>query len=598
MNTTGMDQGVSTFLFGNPDRRRFMWCLTETRDTCFPPHVFSSTIATVTGPRKALDLIMSGCVHCQQKGAFKLNVVCVAQDIQQLGSAIHASRGQVLNTPPNVSTLPKLTVAFEVAVGQTGSTRSESSFGILVLRSPASTRELRRSGIRVLLECEHSLTSDTLSLALSFTHSTMLCTSILSEPFDQHSVLTHPASRIELITTRIVRVLPPCISRPRITNGCLPTELLIKIFEDNEFRNSWHKDLLSFAQVCHTWSCAMDVLHSRLSFSDDDKRGQSRHLLDVYALAKALTDKPILGHSFRHFTTNNVGKSEDWKEVFSLPRVPRKNPARFTEALIAILRATKDVQRLHLGQLDPCLADALFSVLHELRNVHTFSIAQVEENLIGGLLKHHRVDSEPRLLSVVQLARCMSRWPALRSLRVHHLHSGILGLWRFALRPPMCALTQLTISRSHMGDKDLGHLFAPSARTLERVVLDRLEGVTNTGLLAFLLGVSQNVMYLTVQDVALPPFRQWGNLMIGRTERALDIAVDKMPRLRELRISGDVASEFMLDRRSKMFAASDTLEETRVPVVRLWLENVPRLCGFAADGKWPGWCTPGKVPRH
>lgn len=129
-------------------------------------------------------------------------------------------------------------------------------------------------------------------------------------------------------------------------------------------------------------------------------------------------------------------------------------------------------------------------------------------------------------------------------------------------------------------------------------MLDRIEGVTNAGLLAFLLAISQNVVYLTVRDVALPPFRQWGHLVIGRTERALDVVVDKMPRLRELRIGGDVASEFMLDRRSKMFVAHNTLERMRVPIVRLWLEDVPRLCGFAADGKWPGWCTPGKAPRR
>ena len=423
----------------------------------------------------------------------------------------------------------------------------------------------------------------------------MLCTPITSGDLEQHSVPTHPASRIEYITTRIVRVLPPVSARPKINNSSLPTELLIKTFEDIEFRNSWHNDLLSFAQVCRAWSCAMDVLHSKLSFSDDDRWNPSRHLLDVYALAKALSEKPTLGHGFRYFTTNNVGKSEDWQEIFSLPL--HKDPARFTEALIAILRTTENVQCLHLGQLDPRQADALFAVLYALRNVHTFSMGQVEEKPIGGLVKQHRTDAT-RMLSVVQLARCMARWPALKLLRVHHLHPGILSIWRFALRPPACALTQLTITRSHVGDKDLVHLFASSAKTLERVVLDRIEGVTNAGLFAFLLAISENVAYLTVQDVALPPFRQWGNLVIGRTERALDVVVDKMPRLRELRISGDVASEFMLDRRSKMFVAHDTPGGARVPMVRLWLEDVPRLCGFAADGKWPGWSTPGKVPRH
>lgn len=517
------------------------------------------------------------------------------QDIQQQGSVVHSFRGRVQKVPPNLSTLPRLTVAFEVVVGQTAS--SNSSTGTLVLRSPASARELRRHSIYVLLERELPLTPETLSLALSFTHSTMLCTPIISGSLDQHSVPTHPASGIEHITTRIVRVLPPVSFRPRITNGCLPTELLIKTFQDNEFWNNWHKDLLSFAQVCRAWSCAMDVLHARLGFSDDGKLCQSRHLLDVYALAKALSDKPILGYGFHRFTTNNVGITEDWKDVFSTP--PRSSTARFTEALIAILRTTKNVRHLHLSQLDACQADALFVVLHELRDLHTVSIGEVEEKLIniGGLLRHPRMDGEKRLLSAAQLARCLSRWPALKSLKLRHLH-GFLGLWRFALRPPMCALTQLTLSRSRVGDKDLVHLFASSAKTLETVVLDRIEGVTNAGLVAFLLAISQNVACLTVQDVALPPFQQWGNLVIGRTERALDVVVGKMPRLRELRISGDVASEFMLDRRTKMFIARETSEGTRVPVVQLWLDDVPRLCGFTADGKWPGWCTPGKVPRR
>ncbi|KAG9308218.1 hypothetical protein JVU11DRAFT_12234 [Chiua virens] len=506
---------------------------------------------------------------------------------------MHSLRGQVQSTPPNASALPKLTIAFEVVASQTA---SRSPLATLVLQPPASIKELPRSSISVLLERELKLTGDSLSLALSFSHSIMLCTAIVSRSLEQHAIPTHPATRIELITTRIVRVLPPGTSRPRITNGYLPTELLIKTFEDTEFRNSWHDDLLSFAQVCRAWSCAMDVLHARLSFSDDDKPNQSRHLLDVYALARALSEKPLLGVGFRHLSTDNLGKSEDWQDIFTLPSCG--NPTRFTAALIAILGTTKNVRYLHLSKLDASQADALFAVLHNLRDVHTLSIGQVEDQPVGGLIRQHRADGTTRLLNVIQLARCMGRWPALKLLRVHHLHPGILGIWRFALRPPACALTQLTISRSHMGDKDLVHLFASSAKTLERVVLDKIEGVTNAGLSAFLLTISRNVVYLTVQDVALPPIRQWGNLVIGRIERALDVVVDKMPRLRELRISGDVASEFMLDRRSKTFVASDTAEKTRVPVVRLWLEDVPRLCGFAADEKWPGWCTPGKAPRR
>lgn len=535
-----------------------------------------------------------------------------AQDIQQLGPMLHSFRGQVRNPQPNASTLPKLIVAFEVAVGQAS---SKSPFGTLVLRSPASVQELRRSSITVLLDRELSLTSDTLSLSLSFTHSIMLCTPIMSSEYlERYFGSTHPASWIELITTRIVRVLPPVSTRPRrIANGCLPTELLLKTFKDTEFRHTWHDDLLSFAQVCRAWTCAMDILHARLTFSDNDRWSHSRPLLDVCALAKALREKPLLGRGFRHFTTDNLCRSEDRQEeddVDSIHLPPlrkkkRQNPTRFTTALITILGTTKNLQYLHLGQLDPSQSDSLFNVLYDLCDLQTLSIGPAEDPRppLGGLIQPHRAgDAQPRILTVAQLARCMARWPALTSLKIHHLHPGLLNLWRLTLplRPPTCALTQLLLSRSHVSDRDLAHLFASSGRTLERVVLDRIVGVTNAGLVAFLLGITQSVVYLTVQDVALPPFRQWGHLVIGRTERALDVVVDKMPRLRELRIGGDVASEFMLDRRSKMFVAQNGcgLKGRRVPVVRLWLEDVPRLCGFAADGKWPGWCTPGRAPWH
>ena len=47
---------------------------------------------------------------------------------------------------------------------------------------------------------------------------------------------------------------------------------------------------------------------------------------------------------------------------------------------------------------------------------------------------------------------------------------------------------------------------------VERVVPDsRIEDVTNNGLFVFLLAISQNMAYLTVEHIALPPFRQWGS---------------------------------------------------------------------------------------
>ena len=213
--------------------------------------------------------------------------------------------------------------------------------------------------------------------------------------------------------------------------------------------------------------------------------------------------------------------------------------------------------------------------------------------------RHHQHTSNVPASQLLSCCHCppyalYGKMAALKSLNVHHPET--LGIWQFALRSPACMLTELTISRSHVADKDLVQIFALPARTLKRVVLDRIEGITNNGLCVFLLTISQNVAYLTAQHFAFPPFRQWGNLIIRRAERALYVVVDKLPRLRKLRISGavPVASEFMLDRRSKMFVNRPRLftsEQTWVSVVRLWLENVPRLCGFTADGKWLGWCT-------
>jgi hypothetical protein len=73
----------------------------------------------------------------------------------------------------------------------------------------------------------------------------------------------------------------------------------------------------------------------------------------------------------------------------------------------------------------------------------------------------------------------MVRWPTLKSLKVHYLHPESSAYGDLRCDPIACTLTQLTIN-----DKDLVYLFASSARTLERVVLDRIEGVTNNGLFA------------------------------------------------------------------------------------------------------------------
>lgn len=552
----------------------------------------------------------------------------LVQDIQQLGSVIHAFRGHVRYPRPNVSTLPKLTIALEVVVGQAS---SKCSAGTLVLRSPDTTQELRRSAISVLLECEVVLTSDTSSLSLSFTHSTMLSTPITSGTCVQQSTLAHPASRIAFVTTRIVRVLPPTSSRPKITRGGLPTELLIKTFKDAEFRDTWHVDLLSCAQVCRAWACAMDILHARLPFSKDDRSSRVRKRLDVYVLANALREKPLLAHGFRHLSTDNLCTKSDTDEkpdtfdndtddddvLLTRHRSTRssKHPVRFTAVLIAILGTTKHLQHLHLAHLDPSHSDALFTALFDLGRLRTLSLGPVASNRsqssplsIGG--QAQALGRPMRLLSVAQLARCMARWPHLTTLTIHHLVPGRMpAFWRFALRPPICALTQLVLVRACLSDRDLLYLFAPRGVALERVVLDQVDGISNAGLATFLRTIAPNLVALTVRDVALPPPTYRGALVLPTglgtgTERALDSVVHGMPRLQELRIGGDVASEFMLGRRSRAFMAQQQQKQeegnegTRMPVVKLWAEDAPRLCGFVADAKWPGWSTPGKGPRR
>lgn len=522
------------------------------------------------------------------------NAQLCAQDIQQLGSVIHSFRGQAQHVFPNASTLPKLTIRFEVVLSQTSSTLPAWA---LVFRSPESMQELRHKSIHVLLECEVALTSDTLSLSLSFVHANRLCSFITSESLELDPILTHPASRHRVSTTRIVRVLPPVFMRPKIINGCLPTELLIMTFEDTEFCDTWHVDLLSFAQVCRAWACAMDVLHAKLPFSDDNEPSQSRPCLDVYALAKALRERPLLAHAFRHFSTNNLDRQLDKEgqpehgNFFVLPGhcPPHKHSYPFMAALISIVGTMKNLECVHFGHVDSSQLDALLAVTQDLSSLHTFSIW-----LLG----------RPHMLSVVQFSSYMARWPSLRSLKMQnfHLHRGrIPSLSRLVHRPPPCTLTQLTFTHSHVPDRDLEHLFAASlaAQTLEYVVLNRVTGISNAGLAAFLHAIAPSVVTLSVQHVA-PPLPQRGHLVLpGRTgsetERALDGVVHVMSRLRELRIGGDVASGLMLDRRSRTFVArlqADDVEGTGLPVVHLWMEGVPQLKGFIVDEKWPGWCTP------
>ena len=474
------------------------------------------------------------------------------------------------NVSPSDPTLPQLTVAFRI------SPYIKKRKVYFRLFPPASGDELRRRDsktIRILLESQHSITPDILSVSATFEHPGNPCLHTASSELDPYTFADHNLNDTEYVRTRTVRVVPMDGARPRITISCLPTELLMKIFGAADSRE-WQRDLLSFAQVCRQWSkCSMKLFCARVESSEWKNHCLSfpAHSLDPRAFGKTLVEAPVLGLGMQYLDLDQHRGSRRacWNHV------RQKASPGFTQAVVAILRTTKNLQRLHLSLGYSSQANALFSALPELHDLHTLSITHTTCQFSSFPRTKYWVYS----ISTIQLSRCMARWPALTSLKVERLAAvNIMG--RLFLRPPACALTQLCIRYSCISDKDLLYLTASSANTLVQVTLDRLWGITYDGLYAFLDSISRNVASLTVRDVPnhkLPPRH--------KKQHALDDVVGRMRCLQALNIRGNVASERMLRRRSGVFLKSGG---SGVPVVRLSFEAVPGILG-CKGGEWAGW---------
>lgn len=415
------------------------------------------------------------------------------------------------------------------------------------------------------------MTQDTVSLSIAFEHSISLRTCRRGFCFSHEPAMS--PEKYEAIN-RVVRVVLEDTTRSRTTTCRLPTELLIKIFE-NVDSCKWQHDLLSFAQVCRRWSCSLGVLFARLEDPEGENHCHFPWLAmrspDPYAFAKAFTNAPVLGLGIRHLVLDeHVGVR------CSCDYSCQRRPTGFISALVAVLRATKDLQDLHISQVYSSRENTVFSALPELSDLRTLAVTRTICTLWP---ENHGHDS----ISTVQLAHCMARWPTLTSLTVEGLMRGSLGIWRFLLRRPACALTQLCLCDSHISNTDLQYLTASSANTLAQVILQDVGGITAAGLHAFLDSISQQITSLTVIL-----WREYLSVT-STTEHALDSVVDKMPCLEVLSIGGNVASERMLRRRSDMFARGCSSGDAAVPVVRLSTDFVPGLKRCRLDEGWPGW---------
>ena len=185
--------------------------------------------------------------------------------------------------------------------------------------------------------------------------------------------------------------------------------------------------------------------------------------LDSCSFAKALRKTPVLGLGVQHLDLDqhNGSRLACWDHW-----IQEASPG-FSQALVTILRATKNLQRLHLSLGYSTQASALFSALPKLDHWHTLSITHTT----------CQISPTPPTkcwsysISTVRFARCMTCWPPLKSLTVEHLIAGSVGMARYFLPPPACALTQLCIRDSYISDKDLLYLTASSAKTLVQVTL-------------------------------------------------------------------------------------------------------------------------------
>ncbi|KAF8555694.1 hypothetical protein OG21DRAFT_836790 [Imleria badia] len=496
--------------------------------------------------------------------------------IQQLEPVTRSGRDPAVHqlapqNDPTSSTLPQLTVAFQVIPHPTG---EPSNYYHLI--PPPSNDKLRchwgSKSARILMESNHSITPDTLSVSVPLQHSRFLVT------LSNHR---HYWDAMAYVTTRTVQVVANDACR-RITISYLPAELLLKIFEvtdSSSCASKWQHDLLSFAQVCRQWSQhSMSVLLARLEFIQSKKHCYSfpTQYLHTCVFAQAFSKTPFLGLGVEHLYVDEQNGSWICREHSG-----QKISAGFAPELRTILRATKNLQRLHLSQIEGYFAqeNRLFSALPRLDHLHTLSITRTTCQIICPWIRRPRARYWEWSINTVQLARCMARWSALTCLTVENLAPGNIGMGRFFLRPPTCALTQLCIRDSSISDKELLHLTTSSANTLAHVTLDHIQGITYDGLHVFLDSISRNVISLTIWNVPSSCSCRNGN-------HALDNVVDKMRCLEVLDICGDVANELMLRRRSEMFLRD---RGSGVPVVRLTFQSVPPGIRNCVGQEWAGW---------
>ncbi|KAF9230431.1 hypothetical protein BU15DRAFT_69204 [Melanogaster broomeanus] len=216
--------------------------------------------------------------------------------------------------------------------------------------------------------------------------------------------------------------------------------------------------------------------------------------------------------------------------------------------------------------------------LYDLHELHTFTM---------GVPFPHRQTKGGGNIGFVELAYCLARWPALKFLGVFNFSSHP-GMTKSAtLRLPICALTKLVMKNTRLSDRELMHIMSSSLKTLEQAAFDTISGVTNACIRISLDAISHSLTSLSI--FRTPVRRDDG----AQDERALDATIDKMLRLRSLDIGGDVATELMLQRRTKLFIASRSDGSltlgSAIPVIQLSLHQVPGIPVGVAEQDWPGW---------
>ncbi|KAF9240179.1 hypothetical protein BU15DRAFT_74096 [Melanogaster broomeanus] len=449
-------------------------------------------------------------------------------DIQQVDSTGHTSRDEddTLSEPDcrppfNDPSLPRCVVVFEVVHYEAPILLKQlaPATGKVVLRATDYLELLGNQSVRILLETELSLTPDILSMSLCFTHSTKLYspTDLRAKSASRYN-LTPP---FKFQITRVVRVLPTASALPGITNGGLPTELLLLVFREVARAKAYtgrRRDLLAFGLVCRKWTCSLDLL--LWDFQDRDEPPHwYAYPPDIHALGRAVKERPCAWALYQAFQHSKL-----------------HSPIAVG---VSILRTTRNLKHLELHNIDVGQKNVLASALYDLHELHTFTLGIPFPALCC------EVD-----IGFMELADCLASWTTLKSFGVFN-YVFLPGMAELAsLRLPVCALMKLEMKSTYLSDKELVHIMSSSLNTLEQVVFDTIYGVTDAGIRTCLDAISHNVTSLEI--LRTPVHRD----DLAQDERALDATIDKMVRLRSLDIGGDVATELMLQRRAKLFCAT------------------------------------------